>query len=549
MELKWATAAVLLSLPLATPSFQRRLLPLKIRLGFIPCTPEYVPNKSCEITSRTHSFSSTHQHTSGDARDDHYATSASNSFGLYVHIPFCRRRCNYCDFAIVPIGIKESPTTINNSGFEKLNSEYTNALLTELSIIASSSTAKIPLRSIYFGGGTPSLAPMSTLQDIMTAIYKAVDAPFKLNNDAEVTIEMDPGTFDLSGLKAIKEMGFNRISLGVQSLNDDILTTLGRVHRSSDVYDSIDMIGQVFGEDANYSIDLISGVPGLTLPKWTETLNKATQLRPRPYHISLYDLQVEKGTAFGKWYDEGDPRDHNSVTISNAESIQGATASRPALPSAEECAWMYRYASGYLRSKGYEHYEISSYAYTGPRNESHRSKHNQIYWEINGQWYAIGLGSTSNVNGIQFARPRALSDYNTWASSLKRDVSHNLLHKPPWLLSSTDTDEEYNKLLDVVMTRLRTSDGLDLDWIAQHSSYNESQIAAILRGFELALELKLGTATVSLGAEYGVIRLSDPNGFLFSNNIISSSKSYRIHMCIEMTESNQVIAFISIHGA
>eukprot|EP00956_Cyclotella_meneghiniana_P001174 scaffold1327_cov65-Cyclotella_meneghiniana.AAC.13 len=519
MKLKWAPAAVLLSLPVATCSF----LPPKLRLAFITTyTSEALQNKKCKNTSR-HSYSPTHQ-TSNDTREDQDAAGTSDGFGLYIHIPFCRRRCNYCDFAIVPIGIKESPTTTYNSGFEKLNREYTDALLTELSIIASSSTAKIPLRSIYFGGGTPSLAPMSTLQEIMNAIYKSADAPFKLNNDAEVTIEMDPGTFDLDRLREIKEMGFNRISLGVQSLNDDILTTLGRVHRSSDVYDSIDMIGQVFGQDANYSIDLISGVPDLTLPKWTETLNKATQLRPLPLHISLYDLQVEKGTAFGKWYDGNDTRDHNPVNVSSAASILGATSSHPALPSAEECAWMYRYASGYLRSKGYEHYEISSYAYIGPGNTSHRSKHNQIYWEMTGQWYAVGLGSTSNVNGIHFARPRALSDYNTWAISLKQNAIKNSLHKPPWLLPSTGANEKYDKLLDVIMTRLRTSDGLDLDWIAQQSSYNESQIAAILRGFELALELKLGTATIAPGAKYGIIRLTDPSGYLFSNNIISNSK-------------------------
>lgn len=345
------------------------------------------------------------------------------SRGLYVHIPYCRRRCNYCDFAIVPIGssINNDSQTSVNVGFQKMDRDYKKAILDEIKLIGASSSSastaassslsessqvetkkKIPLRSIYFGGGTPSLAPISTLREIMFALLYSDDAPFYLDDDndnadgigAEITIEMDPGTFNLTFLEAIKDMGFNRISLGVQSFDDDILASMGRVHRSADVYRSIELINTVYGEEkANYSIDLISGVPGLTLAGWTETLYEAVRLQPRPLHISLYDLQVEKGTAFGKWYKDGREEDESMVTR------RGATTNskeRPFLPSSEDCAFMYRYASGYLRSKKYEHYEISSYGYVGP-NRTHRSKHNQIYWEIGGEWYAIGLGATSKV--------------------------------------------------------------------------------------------------------------------------------------------------------
>ena len=151
-------------------------------------------------------------------------------------------------------------------------------------------------------------------------------------------------------------------------------------------------------------------MPGLTLAGWTETLYKAARLHPRPMHMSLYDLQVEKGTTFGKWY--GDTEDNVVLDIPRNNS-----PSHPALPSAEDSAFMYSYASGYLRSKNYEHYEISSYAYRSD-NGSHRSKHNQIYWHIGGQWYAVGLGATSNINGVRFARPRALSDYILWTEGL-----------------------------------------------------------------------------------------------------------------------------------
>ena len=354
----------------------------------------------------------------------------------------------------------------------------------------------------------------------MEAICRSSNSPFKLKEGCEVTIEMDPGTFDLNGLAKVKEMGFNRISLGVQSLDDTILATLGRVHRSVDVYNSIDMIREVYGEDANYSVDLISGVPGLTLAGWTETLYQTVRLHPRPLHVSLYDLQVERGTAFWKWFDGGN--DSEGGDSIGAQRTDIAAAGRPALPTSEDCAWMYRYASGYLRSNGYEHYEISSYADINPNSHiSHRSKHNQIYWELDGQWYAIGLGATSNVNGARFARPRALSDYVSWALELKKPGI-----KLPWLLPNNDrpTEElaQNDQLLDIVMTRLRTSDGLDLDWIANNEGYDETHVRAILEGFKLALELDLGTITRSRDRKHGIIQLRDPNGFLFSNNIISN---------------------------
>ncbi|KAL7531487.1 hypothetical protein ACHAXR_004071 [Thalassiosira sp. AJA248-18] len=460
--------------------------------------------------------------------------------GLYVHIPYCRRRCNYCDFAIVPIGASSSSSGVDDDdqtktkGFVNMDANYKQAVLDEIDAIAKSSINKIRLRSIYFGGGTPSLAPLSTIRDIMHAILRSENAPFYLEEDsAEVTIEMDPGTFDFSYLVAVKDMGFNRISLGVQSFDDNLLSTMGRVHRSADVYRSIDMIGQVFGEDdANYSIDLISGVPGLTLAGWTETLNKAVQLHPRPLHMSLYDLQVEKGTTFGKWYGDVAEDNNDDVALDGLHNNSSAHL-LPALPSAEDCAFMYSYASGYLRSKSYEHYEISSYAYKS-ENESHRSKHNQIYWQYTGQWYAIGLGATSNVNGVRCARPRALSDYIAWAKELKQNVDTG---KPPWLhkesvASNDELSDENDNLLDVVMTRLRTSDGLDLDWVAEHGEYGGAYVEAILRGFDLALDLDLGKRVDnSSRGKYGCIRLNDPKGFLFSNNIISN-------VFVELSEMN-----------
>ena len=478
--------------------------------------------------------------------------------GLYVHIPYCRRRCRYCDFAIVPIGSAAATTADSSSpkstdGFYKMDDAYRTALLTELDLIRQTTPIggdKIPLRSIYFGGGTPSLAPTSTLRSILSAIIDRDDGLFCIpegGTGIEITIEMDPGTFTEDKLRELRDAGFNRISLGVQSFDDAILESIGRVHRRKDVFDSIAMIDRVFGDDRQgdyydknslaqnaiftYSLDLISGLPGLSLAKWAETLETAMNLHPRPDHLSLYDLQVEEGTVFGKWYGterDGDGEDDieqesfgnalaqtRSPPTINAES--GKTKELPFLPSADDCAYMYRYASGYLRAKGYEHYEISSYAQPG-----RRSKHNQIYWETGSTWYAIGLGSTSSVDGNRFARPRAMADYIDWVSTQRENMKTGG-GIPTWLKANDDDEEDDDEefLTDVIMTKLRTKEGLDLNWIRHAAIGGEAKADAVLRGAELALDMNLAEREQNDDGSFDYLRLQDPDGFLFSNNIIS----------------------------
>ena len=447
--------------------------------------------------------------------DNHNERSHAGSFGLYVHIPYCRRRCNYCDFAIIPIGDTRFEENIRTIGFQNMDREYKNAVLNEINVVGKSSRGrKISLRSIYFGGGTPSLAPLSTLRDIIHSLLHSDTAPFELidTDEAEITIEMDPGTFDKHYLQSVKDIGFNRISLGAQSFDDNLLSTMGRVHRSTDIYNSVKMIADVFGrEKSNYSIDLISGVPGLTLAGWTETLYKAVSLSPKPKHISVYDLQVESGTTFGKWYSDTIEEDDDEESLTSRVSPTTSTV-HPSLPSADDCAFMYRYASGYLRSKNYEHYEISSYALRDENNNPRRSKHNQIYWEIGGKWYAIGLGATSNVSGMRYSRPRALSDYVSWSKSLGETEDSD---DPPWISKSPNQVEDRDDvLLDIILTRLRTSDGLDLDWVVEE--YGESYVETIMKG----VKFFEGTDLVTVSP--GRIKLKDPDGFLFSNNIISN---------------------------
>jgi coproporphyrinogen III oxidase-like Fe-S oxidoreductase len=239
-----------------------------------------------------------------------------SKIGLYIHIPYCRQRCRYCNFAIVPIGINTDTNILNEDdadtkqsiGFYRMNQNYTMALLNELRGMKTqqSSQQKVPLKSIYFGGGTPSLMPIESLRQIMMEIFDEKGMFQADRKNCEITMEADPGTFTVDKLREWKELGFNRLSLGVQSFDDTILTSLGRTHRSNDIYEAIAMIRTVYGEDnVNYSIDLISGLPGLSIAKWIETLHIATTcLHPSPTHLSVYDLQIEQVRLCFPYYAE-----------------------------------------------------------------------------------------------------------------------------------------------------------------------------------------------------------------------------------------------------
>jgi coproporphyrinogen III oxidase-like Fe-S oxidoreductase len=244
-------------------------------------------------------------------------TEGESSIALYVHIPFCRRRCRYCDFAIIPIGQRgldlhdhatSSSRSSYDNGLENMMQNYSHSICHEIQysmstyyrdLLNTTTTAinnntnhitKPPLNSIYFGGGTPSLAPIEMIE----RIFYQIKSMFRLLNNTEITIEIDPGTFTKEKLQGLRRLGFNRLSLGVQSFDDTILESLGRIHRTKDVYDSMKLIDEVYGDQVNLSIDLISGLPGLSLAKWTETLSRAVHLQPQPFHLSIYDLQIEK---------------------------------------------------------------------------------------------------------------------------------------------------------------------------------------------------------------------------------------------------------------
>lgn len=543
--------------------------------------------------------------------------------GLYIHIPYCRKRCYYCNFAIVPIGdpnrstgnntttsITQHHNTTNQSpfmttrhdGFQAMNDQYINTMMKELQLIqwqhhpqsqqqtTHESNEKIVLQSIYFGGGTPSLLPMTSLRNILDAI-RHTDSVFTIlrndmnQEDCEITMEIDPGTFTYSMVQEWKSFGINRFSLGVQSMDDTILRHLGRTHTVADIYHSVHLLQSVYGDDQlHYSIDLISGVPGLTITKWMETLDLATHtLYPKPKHFSIYDLQIESNTVFGQRYrnhhdQDDDPSDMssyqkgtmNAVPNQNTGSSNSNDTNIP-LPSLHEAAFMYKYASGYLRSKSYEHYEISSYAYSPPQSSSasaskiihddddagadagvdhaslpsasmsYRSRHNQIYWGYHNvsAWYAIGLGATSfDLQKQIVKRPNAMSDYIRWVDDAyykQQALTESKKTMPNITDHSHDrptNDSVQEEVMDIVLKRLRTIDGLSLQHIQEQ--YGTVYVNAILKGVQAVLDndkendlltITKTTTSTSMAHDYGedrVLRLVDPMGFLYSNTIISN---------------------------
>lgn len=288
---------------------------------------------------------------------------------LYLHIPFCVRKCAYCDFLSAPADAYT-------------RKEYLNMLERQLITEAASFDGEIS--SIFIGGGTPSVLEAEQLQHLLGVIR----ANFQIINDAEITIEANPGTITKKKADAIAACGINRVSLGLQSANDEELRLLGRIHTYHDFLQSYELLRE--RGIRNINVDLMSALPGQTIASYEKTLHQVLSLHPE--HISAYSLIIEEGTLFYEQYRED-------------EKLRDAGEEPHLLPSEESERRMYELTGSMLASYGYERYEISNYAKPG-----FACRHNIGYW-TGEEYLGIGLGASSYIKENRYCITSDLSEY------------------------------------------------------------------------------------------------------------------------------------------
>ncbi len=400
--------------------------------------------------------------------------------GIYVHIPFCVRKCAYCDFLSFPA-----------SG--RLQQAYFRALREE---IASFETAEeYKAVSVYFGGGTPSLPPAGEITDTLDMIRRV----FTVEQDAEITIECNPGTTDRERLDAYHKAGFNRLSMGLQSADDTLLKTLGRIH-TWETFLREYFEAREAGFD-NISIDLMYGLPGQTLNVWEDTLEKVKALSPE--HVSSYSLIIEEGTPFWDRYHEDDE------TKRRGEKTLF-------LPDEDEEDRMLVALKSSLRDIGIYRYEISNYARPGKE-----SRHNTGYW-LRREYAGFGLGASGQIKKTRYRNRSSLTGYLESVSAPGKGqgmidpaaplqegacAQENPLREETTFLTRKD------EISETMILGLRLTEGVDL----QRFEKTFSQRAEDLFAEEIETYRRAGL--LELNGRH--LRLTD-HGFDVSNLVMSS---------------------------
>lgn len=286
------------------------------------------------------------------------------AFGVYVHIPFCVRRCHYCDFVSF-----EGMGAGDKDG-------YVRALLSEVDLYMES--MDLPAAdSLYLGGGTPTCLTGAQL----AALLEGLRRKLRWSPDPEWTVEANPGAVDAELLRRLRDLGVNRLSLGVQSFDPAMLRLLGRIHSARQVYEAAAQARRAGIE--RLSVDLMYGLPGQSLAHWETTLERALEMTAAPGHISLYELNLEPGTRMKRWYDRG--------LLPRTDPDMGYE--------------QYALAIDRLAQAGYGHYEISNFAKPG-----YESRHNLLYWRRR-PYLGAGAGASGYLNGIRYANTDDFSLY------------------------------------------------------------------------------------------------------------------------------------------
>ena len=334
--------------------------------------------------------------------------------GLYIHIPFCVRKCNYCAF--LSFDAETSP-----------RKEYTDALVNEITY-RGEQLGQPEIDSVYVGGGTPSVLDISQMRDIRHAVGKS----FRVKEGAEITIEANPATLGrkdgvmLAKLQAYRFMGFNRLSMGVQAMDNDRLHYMGRIHTAENVVRDMELIRRK-GFD-NVNLDLMFSIPGETTEDALSDLERILGLDPE--HISCYSLQIEEGTPFGQ---------------------MAAAGELTEVPD-EEDRQTYHEICRVLREAGYEHYEISNFAKPG-----FRSRHNSLYWDMS-DYIGVGLGASGFTDGRRY---KNISDIEAYIEAFAKLPEEGSRIEIP--LEEDHLNSSFDNISEAVFTGLRRAEGISYE--------------------------------------------------------------------------------------
>lgn len=310
----------------------------------------------------------------------------SGGMELYLHMPFCVRKCAYCDFLSFPSGAKTQRM-------------YAKRLMEDIGVMGKR-YGEIPVETIFIGGGTPSVPDSGLIVEIMEHVRHA----FHVADGAEISMEANPGTVTREKLTDYRKAGINRLSFGLQSANDRELKLLGRIHTWAEFLESFTLAREC--GFANLNIDLMSALPGQTCESWKETLSRVTDLDPE--HISAYSLIIEAGTPFGERY--------------------GSEEGRKLLPDEDSEREMYHETKRFLKDCGYERYEISNYAKPG-----RECRHNIGYW-TGVPYLGLGLGASSYLDGCRFTVNPDMKQYLEEKPGMFTDIEK---------LTKKDMEEEF----------------------------------------------------------------------------------------------------------
>ena len=316
----------------------------------------------------------------------------SGGMELYLHMPFCVRKCAYCDFLSFPSGAETQRM-------------YAKRLMKDIDVMGKR-YGEIPVETIFIGGGTPSVPDSALIVEIMEHVRHA----FHVADGAEISMEANPGTVTREKLTDYRKAGINRLSFGLQSANDRELKLLGRIHTWAEFLESFTLAREC--GFANLNIDLMSALPGQTCESWKETLSRVTDLDPE--HISAYSLIIEEGTPFGERY--------------------GSEEGRKLLPDEDSEREMYHETKRFLKDCGYERYEISNYARPG-----YACRHNIGYW-TGVEYLGLGLGASSLAGGKRF---QVTADLNRYLTFTKEELAAGAQYEEIHEVSRQERMEEF----------------------------------------------------------------------------------------------------------